>query len=273
MTSQYGEDGIIAKALEVIGTRTNWCVEFGAWDGCHLSNTRNLIENYGYSAVLIEADRSRFQLLHRRYAGVARVHTINAFVGFSADNSLDALLGAIDIPTDFDLLSIDIDGNDYHIWESVQRYRPRLVVIEYNPTVPNGVEFVQRRDMRVAQGSSITSLSSLARSKSYELVAATQANAVFVDERFYARFAIEDNSVEAIRTDQSAVTYIFHGYDGTVFLSGCGNLVWHGLRYRTSKVQQLPRWLRCYPGNSSKTRKLLLLAYRTMLRCLRKMRS
>ena len=55
VTSQYGEDGIIEKTLELLDEPTKWCVEFGAWDGRHLSNTYDLIVNKGYSAVMIEA--------------------------------------------------------------------------------------------------------------------------------------------------------------------------------------------------------------------------
>ena len=58
--SQSGEDGIVCKILEVIDKGDKWCVEFGALDGHGMSNTRNLIENHGYSAILIEADKKHF---------------------------------------------------------------------------------------------------------------------------------------------------------------------------------------------------------------------
>nr|VFK56242.1 MAG: hypothetical protein BECKTUN1418F_GA0071002_10832 [Candidatus Kentron sp. TUN]VFK61659.1 MAG: hypothetical protein BECKTUN1418D_GA0071000_115613 [Candidatus Kentron sp. TUN]VFK62495.1 MAG: hypothetical protein BECKTUN1418E_GA0071001_10812 [Candidatus Kentron sp. TUN] len=54
--SQTGEDGIIEKILDIIPRNDKWCVEFGAWDGSFLSNTRHLIEHKGFSAVLIEAE-------------------------------------------------------------------------------------------------------------------------------------------------------------------------------------------------------------------------
>ena len=67
VTSQNGEDGVIEKALEVIGTNDRYCVEFGAWDGITYSNTHHLIEDKGYSAVLIEADRQKFHQLQKNY--------------------------------------------------------------------------------------------------------------------------------------------------------------------------------------------------------------
>ncbi len=60
--SQAGEDGIIEKILELLPVRDHWCVEFGAWDGVFLSNTRRLIEHAGYSAVLIEGSKANADL-------------------------------------------------------------------------------------------------------------------------------------------------------------------------------------------------------------------
>ena len=159
--SQFGEDGIIAKILDVIGEPTHWCVEFGAWDGRHLSNTYDLISSKDYSAVLIEGSESRHRELAARFKDNANVHAMHAFVGFGTNDGLDTLLAETEIPQDFDLLSIDIDGNDYRAWKAVSHYRPRVVVIEYNPTVPSSVEFIQAADMSVNQGCSILSLKKL----------------------------------------------------------------------------------------------------------------
>lgn len=262
VNSQGGEDGIIEKALEVIGNSDHWCVEFGAWDGMHLSNTYNLIKNRGYSAALIEGDPKRFRELEKNFKGNRNVNAINAFVGFEEGNGLDSLLIAKGIPIDFDLLAIDIDGNDYHVWAAVKHYRPKVVVIEYNPTIPNPVEFVQPRNMRIAQGSSILSIDKLAERKGYELVAVTRLNAIFVDSQYFGLFGIENNSIDAIRTDQPEVTYIFNGYDGTVFIRGCGRLHWHSIPYKESRLQQVPKWLREYPGSYGILKKGIAKAFR-----------
>lgn len=262
VNSQTGEDGIIEKVLESTSDNNRWCVEFGAWDGRYLSNTYNLIANRGYSAVLVEGDRKKFRQLQKNFRANEKVIPIHAFVGFEEYDGLDSLLRATDIPVDFDVLSIDIDGNDYHVWAAVKQYRPKVVVIEYNPTIPNPVEFVQARDMRVSHGSSILSLDNLAKQKGYELVAATRLNAVFVDAKYFALFGIQDNSVDAIRSEQPDVTYIFNGYDGTVFIRGAGRLEWHGIPYRQSSLQQVPKWLRQYPGSYGIIKRGLARVYR-----------
>jgi len=264
ITSQEGEDGIIKKVLEVINDNNGWCVEFGAWDGIHLSNTYNLITNRDYSAVLIEGNPNKFKKLLQNFRENKNVNPINAFVGFEEGNGLDSLLIAKGIPVDFDLLAIDIDGNDYHVWAAIKHYRPKVVVIEYNPTIPNSVEFVQPRNMRITQGSSILSIAKLAKEKGYDLVAATRLNGIFVDSKYFALFRIEDNSVDAIRSEQPMVTYIFNGYDGTVFIRGCGRLGWHSIPYKETRLQQVPRWLRQYPGNYGIVKRGLAKVYRRL---------
>jgi hypothetical protein len=157
--SQAGEDGIIEKILEVLPSNDKWCVEFGAWDGVFLTNTRSLICSKGFSAVLIEADKNRFLELQRNYTQQKdRVITINRFVGFEDNDNLDRILSDTPIPQDFDLLSIDIDGNDYHVWKRVSQYKPKVVVIEFNPTIPTEVRFVQPADPALNHGSSLLSL-------------------------------------------------------------------------------------------------------------------
>lgn len=262
--SQAGEDGVIEKILEVLGVQQGWCVEFGAWDGEHLSNTYHLIETRGFSAVLIEASASRFEVLRSRFRANTKVTALNAFVGFTEDDGLDKILAATPVPVDFDVLSIDIDGNDYHVWKAVERYRPKLVVIEFNPTIPSAVEFVQTPDKGVNQGSSILSLSLLAREKGYELVAATDWNCFFVPKQYFAAFAIADNSVGAIRPNEDMVSYIFNGYDGTVFVRGHGKVAWHGVPYVESRMQRIPRLLRKFPDTYGPVMRRLAKYYRSI---------
>jgi hypothetical protein len=262
--SQKGEDGIVQKILEVLGTTQKWCVEFGAWDGEHLSNTYNLIANHGFSAVLIEGNAKRHRILVDRFRDNQKVTPVNAFVGFTANDGLDNILASTPIPLDFDVLSIDIDGNDYHAWKAVNRYRPKLVVIEFNPTIPSTVEFVQKPDMSVNHGTSILSMSLLAKEKGYELVSATDYNCFFVPKEHFHLFGIQDNSVQAIRTNEELVTYIFNGFDGTVFIRGYGKVEWHGIPYRQSQMQHIPRLFRRFPDTYGPVMKRLAKYYRSI---------
>ena len=129
VNSQNGEDGIIARIFEVIGTESRRCCEFGAWDGVHFSNTRALLEE-GWGGVQIEADPQRFKQLEELYRDRDDVLTLNALVSTSG-GGLRALLEQHGEPLDLDLLSIDIDGYDYDVLASLG-FSPRVVCVEVN---------------------------------------------------------------------------------------------------------------------------------------------
>jgi hypothetical protein len=257
--SETGEDGIIKKILEILPSHDKWCVEFGAWDGQHASNTRNLILNEDYSAVLIETDKAKFAKLQKNYAQNNKVITLNQIVGFERKNNLDSLLKLTPIPLDFDFLSIDIDGNDFHVWKAISKYNPKVICIEFNPTIPTEVEFVQPADHSINQGSSLLSIVKLGNEKGYELVSVLPYNAFFVKSEYYPLFEISDNSPASLRKDLKSITYLFSGYDGTIFLRGNLKLPWHPIELKESKVQHIPKFLRKYPYHRKIDLILLLL--------------
>lgn len=263
--SQCGEDGILEKILDMIpATGDRWCVEFGAWDGQHLSNTCRLTESCGFSSVLIEGDPHKAAALKRRFANDTHVYPMNRFVGFTDEDSLDTILAETPIPQCFDVLSIDIDGNDYHVWKACRVYQPKVVVIEFNPTIPTEVEFVQPADTKISQGCGLMPLVELGRQKGYELVCVTLCNAIFVRQEYFELFGISDNRPQVMRTDTSAVTWIFSGFDGQVILAGNQKLPWHNLRFRASNVQQIPGIFRAYPHHYGPVRKTFFKVYKKL---------
>jgi len=246
--SQKGEDGIIEKILEVLPRRDRWCVELGAYDGIFYSNTRNLIENHGFSAVLIEADTLKFLELQENYRGFTRVYTENTFIGFGSTDNLDIVLSRFEIPREFDFLSIDIDGNEYHVWERISKYSPKVICIEFNPTIPLEVDFVQEADPDVKQGASLSALVRLGTLKGYELVTALRFNAFFVKAEYFPLFGVEDNSPRALWKD-GRVTYLFSDMTGRLHLSGCKKLPWHDVEIIEDRVQQVPKLIRKFPAD------------------------
>lgn len=267
--SQFGEDGIvreILRSLEVAPTPIEldkWCVEFGAWDGIHGSNTYNLIRNHEYRSVLIEPDKAKYQNL------VANIpdprHTkMNLYVGLDPNNKLEALLKGTGIPQYFDFLSIDIDGMDYFIWQSLLEYRPKLVCIEFNPTVPSHVSFIQPRDFGINQGSSARAIKQLAEEKDYTLVAATHTNLFFVDSKYRNEVlgAGEQPKLEDVIERSYPDIYVFSGYDGSIHLTGKLTLPWHGIELDETSLQYFPEQIRTFPPNYTKIQRFGFLLFR-----------
>jgi hypothetical protein len=255
--SQNGEDGILERIFELLGVDHGWCVEFGAWDGVHLSNTRHLIEHQGWSAVLIEANPEKFGELRENSRPFPKVTCVQRFVTFDPPDHLEGILAQAGVPEDLDLLSIDVDGADFHIWEGLRTYRPKIVVIEINPTMPNHVDFVQARDMSVQHGSSLLAMVGLGQRKGYELAAVTTSNGIFARDDVFPALGVEDNAIDTLRPGHEHETALLHLFDGTLALAGRTRHPWNGMELRDARVQILPAPLRVYsPDASPRMRRL-----------------
>jgi hypothetical protein len=267
--SQNGEDGIILEVLTRLGRLegsnpdNNWCVEFGAWDGVRGSNTYNLIENYSYISVQIEPDKKKFAELRENLDRTKHV-LINSFVEIYGKNSLDQILIRTSIPTDFDLLSIDIDGMDYYVWEATKNFRPKVVCIEFNPTIPDHIDFIQEKDFNVNQGSSLRSIIELAKQKEYTLVAITHCNLIFVRSEDAVKVIGELGVNDIIESHKSVFepNYLFLGYDGSVHVTQKIFFPWHEMEIDESELQFLPKLIRSYPPNYSFVQRLFFLVFR-----------
>lgn len=267
--SQSGEDGIIEAILKVLQIHSGFCAEFGAWDGKHLSNTYKLIEE-GFSGVFIEGSKEKFESLKKTYAGNTKTYLINAYVGFEGEESLDALLAKTPIPKDFAVLSIDIDGNDYHVWSSLKEYRPQLIVIEYNPTIAPHIDFVQEKNMKVNQGNSLGALVRLGKEKGYELVATTVRNAFFVPQEKFSLFNIQDNSSNTLFSGRKYIIDFFQCYDGTFIFKGNVKAAWHALPFGERDIQIVPKIWRTFPDAMGATQRFTFRIWRKIRNTLKK---
>jgi SAM-dependent methyltransferase len=182
--SQHGEDGVIAEILSRIEARSQYFVEFGIETGRE-GNCVFLADVLGWRGLFVEPTEASYAALARKYAATRAVSTVNAAV--TAEN-IERIFSEAEVPSEFDLLSIDVDGQDYWIWEALTNYRPRIVVIEYNAVLPAGRQLAQPRgdespwDGTDYFGASLDALSALAARKEYRLVHTDLAaiNAFFV---------------------------------------------------------------------------------------------
>jgi hypothetical protein len=255
--SQWGEDGVIEKIFYTIKPQSKICIEFGAWDGFHFANTANLWSNNGWKGILIEGHQERFLTLQNntnKYDCIC----INAYVAKGGDWSLENILKNNKIDYAVDLLSIDIDGNDYYIFDSLDSLRPRVVVCEYNPTIPAHLDVYQEYgDSNF--GCSVTALIRIADQKGYALIAITDTNCFFVLEKYKELFSSYETQPENIKIDKY-LTFLMTSYSGNYVVSsdalpyGC-NYPYDGvLNGKVERMQFKMPGLRIFDSVSRKIR-------------------
>lgn len=187
--SQFGEDGIIQFLTSRLGLAKGRFVEIGVEDYTE-SNTRFLMQNDDWSGLIIDSGTSHVEFA--RSPAVAWRHRLEAVSAFVTAENIGGLLVSHGFDSDVDLMSVDIDGNDYWVLDALGAVRPQVVVAEYNSifgataavTVPYRPDF----DRRAAHwswlyfGASIAALCWWADKHGYDLVATNRAgnNAFFV---------------------------------------------------------------------------------------------
>ena len=175
--SQNGEDGVIEEVLKRLDIENGFCVEFGAWDGKHLSNTYHLIKDCGWKGLYIEGDPDKFvDLLKNPMVSAGKIAPVNTYVGLEGESMLDNILESQNVPKDFDLLSIDIDGEDLNVWKTMTVYKPKVVIIEIDSEIDPEMSRVLP-DGR--QERSFANMLKLGQEKGYTLVCHT-GNMFFV---------------------------------------------------------------------------------------------
>jgi len=181
VTSQNGEDGMIAKLFSHLAIDRGTFLEMGAGDGVFLSNTAEL-RRKGWSGVLIEGEPTEFAKLKSNVQGQ---HLIMRYIDCEDENTLDYWLASSSLPTDFDLFSLDIDGNDLWVWDSLRKYTPKAVIVEYNYTLKPSLTIEYDPAHRFGNdnyfGATAPALCKLADKKGYVLVGWTDMhNLLFV---------------------------------------------------------------------------------------------
>ena len=186
--SQFGEDGIIEEIFRRIGTTNQYFVEFGVETGVETNTTYLLYK--GWKGLWLDGSDENINTIKQNFSKAFAKGNLNAIQGFITAENIEQLFQKGNVPVEFDLLSIDIDRNDYYVWDAIRHYQPRVVIIEYNSIFRPGCEFVVDYDANAMwdgtsnTSASLESLYQLGLKKGYKLVASTFSgvNAFFVRE-------------------------------------------------------------------------------------------
>jgi hypothetical protein len=180
--SQNGEDIIIEFILEKLNIYKGHVVEFGARDGINGSNTFRFVKKQ-FRSLMIEGDNDSYQKLKRNMKKYPNVIPCKKFINLS-DNKIDDILDSYNF-SNVDVMSIDIDSNDYWIWNSMKTHKPKIIVVEFNPNFTESKTIAYKEDFMwkydCYYGATAKAMYKLGLLKGYDLIYNFQYNLIFID--------------------------------------------------------------------------------------------
>jgi len=223
VSSQWGEDGIIQYLIKNMEITNQIFIEFGV-ENYTESNTRFLLQKNNWKGLIIDGSEENISFI--KNDPIYWRHNLKAECAFITAENINRVITNNGIKGDIGILSIDIDGNDYWVWEAIDCISPRVVICEYNShfgdthkvSVPYKSNFV-RGDKHISNifyGASISALDFLAKKKGYHLVGSNSAgnNIFFVREDLMKNFktlspkeAYKACQFREARDDKSALTF------------------------------------------------------------------
>ena len=186
--SQFEEDGKLLYIFSLIGMGNRTFVEIGADDGIN-SNSANLYFNFGWHGLFIDGNHTSIKRGKKFFAKYP--HPWFYKPKFICDRvtreNINALIAGAGLEGEIGLLSIDIDGNDYWVWDAITQVQPRVVIIEThtefgmnNVVVPYDPNYVYPGKHPDYHGASPVAMNKLANKKGYRLVGANELGSNFI---------------------------------------------------------------------------------------------
>jgi hypothetical protein len=187
--SQWGEDGIIDFLIREVPINNKTFIEFGVEDFLE-SNCRFLLMNSDWNGFVIDASIKNIEKL--KISNYYWKYNLNALCAFIDKDNINELLKKSNFDKDLGILSIDIDGNDYHVLNNINYFNPRIIICEFNPvfgtdqkiTVPYDPKFYRTKKhySNLYWGTSINALIFLLNKREYTLIGTGMlgCNAYFV---------------------------------------------------------------------------------------------
>jgi hypothetical protein len=187
--SQWGEDGILEHLFRHVEVPRKFFVEFGV-ETYREANTRFLLTQRGWQGLVMDGGEKEVAAIRRD--PICWRHHLTVAQAFVTRENINTLLEQNGATGPIGLLSVDVDGNDYWIWEAVTAVQPAVVVVEYNAifgperavTIPYDPAFMRQKAhwSHLYSGASLAALAGLGRRKGYAFVGTNSAgnNAFFV---------------------------------------------------------------------------------------------
>lgn len=210
--SQWGEDGIIQFLLDHIKIERKLFIEFGVQNYIE-ANTRFLLINNNWSGLVIDASEEHINYI--KSEPIYWQYNLKAVPAFITKNNINDLIAENGIKGEIGLLSIDIDGNDYWVWETISVVDPAIVIIEYNfrfgkdksVTIPYAENFIrsQAHYSTIYYGASLKALYLLAQEKGYVFVGCNSAG----NNAFFVRKDLKPDCIKELTVEEGYVAAQF----------------------------------------------------------------
>jgi hypothetical protein len=142
--SQNGEDGILSEIFRRIGTTDHYFVEFGVGNG--LENNTAFLLCQGWKGSWMDGNVKMAREVRMHFRPFLEAGTLRFSNDLITVENIESLLRSHQVPPEFDLLSLDIDRNTFHVWKALHAFKPRVIVIEYNATFPPSVKWIAKYD-------------------------------------------------------------------------------------------------------------------------------
>jgi hypothetical protein len=189
--SQWGEDGIIDYLVTHVEMPTKMFIEFGV-ENYTEANTLFLLKHRNWGGLVIDGSATNVAAIKAR--DIFWKYDLHAVCFFITKDNINQIIQESGFAGDVGLLSVDIDGNDYFVWDAINVVSPRVVIAEYNSlygatakvSIPYQPDFYRRSSGKPVMyyGASLAALNYLAEKKGYALVAGNSAgNNVFFVRR------------------------------------------------------------------------------------------
>ena len=224
--SQGGEDGIIREIFRRIGHGSRLFVEFGVEDG-RQTNSHFLLHD-GWTGCWLEANPRAVAAIKTGFAPLLRDGRLRVEQSFITAENIALSFRSLSVSKNLDVLSIDIDGNDFWVCQALTEWRPRVVVIEYNAHFPADCDWVMpydashhwQRDSHF--GASLKALERLGSELDYRLVGCCLAgtNAFFVRADLAGDAFCHDSSAEFHYEPVRFFLATRSGYDASARVNG-----------------------------------------------------
>ena len=259
--AQNNEDKIVIDLFFKKNIKNGVFIEFGAWDGVHLSNCK-LLADHNWSGFFIEGNSLRFEDCKKNYKDNNKIKVLNKFI--DEKYTLNDLIKENNIDK-IDVLSIDIDGKDLTELKRLTLVKPKVIIIEYNSTIPFDVEC---EDNIGGNGSSYLSINNHLSKNNYELINFTVCNLIFIEKDFNQN---QNKKVEVFEMIEKLkpVRFGFNNFGEMFFIENKKIQKKELFKFPTMKnfilFQPVPKFIRNATDENGKGFKILKIIYSNLV--------